>query len=257
MWVLCDTGLYPRFRPGRAGIVAAGQPSCTTVPSTQAAVRSDPPPAGGARLAPPAASPPCGEEGSDSRPRRGHAPPAAGEESYPVADWDALSGSLSPIWLQFRAEMFNAFNHPNFGLPGTTFGAPTFGIINPARTDRAVRAQVLLLGARGTGMATAWQSRTRTGSCGALVPIHPPPCAIARVQGIEPRAGLRPVRMAPGIERKAARKLESTRSSAEGLRVQYLLERCPCTDCPAAATSARLALPRGMSAQAPCPMIAA
>ena len=47
--------------------------------------------------APPAASPPCGEEGSDSRPRRQFAPPAAWEESYPVADWDTLSGSLSPI----------------------------------------------------------------------------------------------------------------------------------------------------------------
>ena len=31
------------------------------------------------------------------RPRRGLPPPSAGEEYYPVRDWDSLSGSLSPI----------------------------------------------------------------------------------------------------------------------------------------------------------------
>jgi len=38
--------------------------------------------------------------------------------------------------LQFRAESFNAFNHANFGIPGPTFGAPGFGVINTAKDAR-------------------------------------------------------------------------------------------------------------------------
>ncbi len=41
--------------------------------------------------------------------------------------------------LQLRAELFNAFNHPNFGIPGTTFGAPTFGTINRSDPGRIVQ----------------------------------------------------------------------------------------------------------------------
>jgi hypothetical protein len=36
--------------------------------------------------------------------------------------------------LQFRAEFFNAFNHPLWAAPGTTFGAPTFGV-TPNKTN--------------------------------------------------------------------------------------------------------------------------
>jgi hypothetical protein len=32
--------------------------------------------------------------------------------------------------VQFRAELFNAFNHPNWGNPGTTLGTASFGVIN-------------------------------------------------------------------------------------------------------------------------------
>ena len=33
------------------------------------------------------------------------------------------------ILLQFRAEFFNATNHPNWGTPGTTQGTAAFGTI--------------------------------------------------------------------------------------------------------------------------------
>jgi hypothetical protein len=43
---------------------------------------------------------------------------------------------LERFRLQVRAESFNAFNRANFGMPGSTFGGPTFGIINSARDGR-------------------------------------------------------------------------------------------------------------------------
>jgi hypothetical protein len=46
--------------------------------------------------------------------------------------------------LQTRVELFNAFNHPNFGLPGHTFGAPDFGIVSNASGGRTIQ-----LGLRG------------------------------------------------------------------------------------------------------------
>ena len=36
--------------------------------------------------------------------------------------------------LQFRAEFFNLFNHPNFDLPDVFVGSPTFGRIFSARS---------------------------------------------------------------------------------------------------------------------------
>ena len=38
--------------------------------------------------------------------------------------------------LELRGEMFNATNHPNFGIPGNTFGTPTFGVLGSALESR-------------------------------------------------------------------------------------------------------------------------
>ena len=44
--------------------------------------------------------------------------------------------------LQLRLEAINAFNHPNFGLPGDVFGAPSFGIVNSADPGRRLQLGV-------------------------------------------------------------------------------------------------------------------
>lgn len=44
--------------------------------------------------------------------------------------------------LQLRVEAINAFNHPNFGLPGSTFGGPGFGVINSADPGRRLQLGV-------------------------------------------------------------------------------------------------------------------
>src|SRR5581483_3040732 len=45
-------------------------------------------------------------------------------------------------FVQFRAEYFNTFNHPNLGTPGLTLGTPAFGTITSA--DQARTAQLAL-----------------------------------------------------------------------------------------------------------------
>ncbi|MCI0660834.1 MAG: TonB-dependent receptor [Acidobacteria bacterium] len=49
------------------------------------------------------------------------------------------------INLQIRAEFFNLFNHPNFGLPDNFLGSPTFGNILSADSPRRVQFGVKLL----------------------------------------------------------------------------------------------------------------
>lgn len=54
----------------------------------------------------------------------------------------ALSERMS---VQFRAEAFNLFNHPNFGLPDNFLGSPTFGRITSARDPRHIQFGAKLL----------------------------------------------------------------------------------------------------------------
>jgi hypothetical protein len=54
----------------------------------------------------------------------------------------ALSETLN---LQFRAEFFNLFNHPNFNLPDNFLGSPSFGQITSAREPRRIQFGVKLL----------------------------------------------------------------------------------------------------------------
>ena len=49
------------------------------------------------------------------------------------------------VRLQFRAEAFNLFNHPNFNLPDIFLGSPTFGRITSARDPRHIQFGLKLL----------------------------------------------------------------------------------------------------------------
>jgi hypothetical protein len=49
------------------------------------------------------------------------------------------------VSIQLRGETFNAFNHPDFGLPGRSLGGPGFGVISSA-TDARVTQLGLRIG---------------------------------------------------------------------------------------------------------------
>lgn len=47
--------------------------------------------------------------------------------------------------IQFRAELYNVFNHPVFGNPTTAFGTPTFGRVLASSNQRAAQFGLKLL----------------------------------------------------------------------------------------------------------------
>ena len=47
--------------------------------------------------------------------------------------------------VQFRGEFFNAFNHPDFGIPGRNLGGAGFGIVSSARGGRTVQLGLRLI----------------------------------------------------------------------------------------------------------------
>jgi hypothetical protein len=47
--------------------------------------------------------------------------------------------------IQFRAEFFNLFNHPNFGLPDNFVGSPSFGRLVSADSPRRIQFGLMLL----------------------------------------------------------------------------------------------------------------
>ena len=49
------------------------------------------------------------------------------------------------VTVQFRAEFFNLFNHPNFGLPDNFVGSPSFGRVLSAESPRRIQFGVKLL----------------------------------------------------------------------------------------------------------------
>jgi hypothetical protein len=50
-----------------------------------------------------------------------------------------FTASDQPVDLQFRWELFNVFNHANFGFPGGTLGTPTFGQLTSASPARKMQ----------------------------------------------------------------------------------------------------------------------
>jgi hypothetical protein len=45
---------------------------------------------------------------------------------------------------EFRGELFNAFNHTNFGIPGSVFGTSMAGIISSSSGPRDIQLAVKL-----------------------------------------------------------------------------------------------------------------
>ncbi len=65
-----------------------------------------------------------------------------------ISQFQKLHGFNWPIEkssLQFRAEFFNALNHPQFANPDTNFASPTFGVISSTAVNARVGQLALKL----------------------------------------------------------------------------------------------------------------
>ena len=50
-----------------------------------------------------------------------------------------------PVNLQFRWDVFDAFNHPNFQLPGNVLGTSTFGVVSAADDPRQMQLALKII----------------------------------------------------------------------------------------------------------------
>ena len=64
----------------------------------------------------------------DIRRRAARPAPRAGCMADRHGNWKTIP-LTERVRLEFRAEFFNIFNHPQYGLPQATFGVPSFGSI--------------------------------------------------------------------------------------------------------------------------------
>jgi hypothetical protein len=62
-----------------------------------------------------------------------------------VSKMQALPWLHEKTALQFRAELFNAFNHPQFANPDSNFSSPTFGVISSTSVSARVTQLALKL----------------------------------------------------------------------------------------------------------------
>jgi hypothetical protein len=60
-----------------------------------------------------------------------------------IQQWDVSVIKRNPVTekmnLEFRAEFFNMFNHPNFGTPGATIATDAFGRLTSAASPRDIQ----------------------------------------------------------------------------------------------------------------------
>jgi hypothetical protein len=60
-----------------------------------------------------------------------------------INNWDIGVQKIFPVWerfkIEFRGEMFNAFNHAQFGAPNSLVSSPTFGLISSVGAPRLIQ----------------------------------------------------------------------------------------------------------------------
>jgi hypothetical protein len=61
-----------------------------------------------------------------------------GRQNWDISLVKRTRVTLSGNMLEFRVQLFNAFNHTNFSRPGATLGNPDFGKISGAGRAREI-----------------------------------------------------------------------------------------------------------------------
>ena len=88
--------------------------------------------------------PPCSR-----KPRRSAQAGAFGFAELGLEEFDfSLQKDIvvkEPLRVEFRAEAYNALNHPNFNIPNRTAFTPNFGSISSAQDSRQLQFALKLL----------------------------------------------------------------------------------------------------------------